>query len=43
VKGDETARAAWRFQDETLCVPSFERSFMRPTFPGDEALATLSD
>lgn len=27
---DETALAAWRFQEETRCVVSFERSFMRP-------------
>jgi len=30
VKQDEIALAAWRFADETRCVISFERSFMRP-------------
>lgn len=32
VKQDEVALAAWRFADETRCVVSFERSFMRPMF-----------
>jgi hypothetical protein len=32
VRSDETALAAWRFQEETRCVVSFERSFMRPIF-----------
>jgi hypothetical protein len=30
VKNDETARAAWRYQEETRCIVSLERSFMRP-------------
>lgn len=30
VRQDEVALAAWRFQEETRCVVSFERSFMRP-------------
>jgi hypothetical protein len=29
---DEAALAAWRYQAETRCVVSFERSFMRPVF-----------
>jgi hypothetical protein len=32
VKQDEVALAAWRFAEETRCVVSFERSFMRPMF-----------
>ena len=32
VKQDEVALAAWRFAEETRCVVSFERSFMRPVF-----------
>jgi hypothetical protein len=32
VREDEIALAAWRFADETRCVVSFERSFMRPVF-----------
>jgi NIPSNAP len=32
VRGDETALAAWRFAEETRCIVSFERSFMRPVF-----------
>ena len=32
VRQDEVALAAWRFQAETRCVVSFERSFMRPVF-----------
>ena len=30
VRDDEVALAAWRFADDTRCVVSFERSFMRP-------------
>jgi hypothetical protein len=30
VKQDEVALAAWRFAEETRCVVSFERSFLRP-------------
>lgn len=30
VRQDEVALAAWRFQEETRCVVSFERSFLRP-------------
>jgi len=30
VREDEVALAAWRFQAETRCMISFERSFMRP-------------
>ena len=30
VREDEVALAAWRFQTETRCIISFERSFMRP-------------
>jgi len=29
---DEVALAGWRFQEETRCVLSFERSLMRPLF-----------
>lgn len=32
---DETAEAAWRLAEETRCILSFERSFMRPVFTGD--------
>jgi NIPSNAP protein len=32
LRSDDAALAAWRFQDETRCVVSFERSFMRPVF-----------
>ena len=32
VKQDEVALAAWRFAEDTRCVVSFERSFMRPMF-----------
>lgn len=32
VRSDEVALAAWRFQEQTRCVVSFERSFMRPVF-----------
>jgi hypothetical protein len=32
VRQDEVALAAWRFQAETRCVVTFERSFMRPIF-----------
>ena len=30
VKQDDVALAAWRFAEDTRCVVSFERSFMRP-------------
>jgi molybdate transport system substrate-binding protein len=33
VKQDEVALAAWRFEEETRSVVSFERSFTRPLFP----------
>jgi len=32
LRSDDAAVAAWRFQEETRCVVSFERSFMRPVF-----------
>jgi NIPSNAP len=32
IRKDDVALAAWRFQEETRCVVSFERSFMRPVF-----------
>jgi len=32
VKQDDVALAAWRFAEDTRCVVSFERSFMRPMF-----------
>jgi hypothetical protein len=32
IRQDEAALAAWRYQAETRCVVSFERSFMRPVF-----------
>lgn len=32
VSEDEVALAAWRLAEETRCVLSFERSFMRPVF-----------
>lgn len=31
----EAAEAAWRLAEETRCILSFERSFMRPVFTGD--------
>ncbi len=31
----EVALAAWRYQAETRCILSFERSFMRPVFEGE--------
>jgi hypothetical protein len=30
VREDEVAKAAWRLAEETRCIMSFERSFMRP-------------
>jgi len=36
VKTDEHARAAWRLADESRCVISFERSFMRPLLNADD-------
>lgn len=30
IRSDEATLAAWRFANETRCVLSFERSFMRP-------------
>ena len=35
VREDEVALAAWRYQAETRCILSFERSFMRPVFEGE--------
>jgi NIPSNAP len=32
VREDEVALEAWRFERETRCMISFERSFMRPIF-----------
>jgi len=32
IKQDDVALEAWRLQEETRCVVSFERSFMRPVF-----------
>jgi hypothetical protein len=32
VREDETARAAWRLAEDTRCIVSFERSFLRPVF-----------
>jgi hypothetical protein len=32
VRDDEVAKAAWRLAEETRCIVSFERSFMRPVF-----------
>jgi hypothetical protein len=32
VRADEVAKAAWRLAEETRCIVSFERSFMRPVF-----------
>ena len=35
VRDDEGAKAAWRLAEETRCIVSFERSFMRPVFTDD--------
>lgn len=35
VRDDEIAIAAWRFAEDTRCVLSFERSFMRPLLEGE--------
>lgn len=35
VRDDEAAKAAWRLAEETRCILSFERSFMRPIFEGE--------
>lgn len=32
VRNDESALEAWRLAEESRCVVSFERSFMRPLF-----------
>jgi len=32
VRVDEVAKEAWRLAEETRCILSFERSFMRPVF-----------
>jgi antibiotic biosynthesis monooxygenase (ABM) superfamily enzyme len=32
VRDDEVAKEAWRLAEETRCILSFERSFMRPVF-----------
>lgn len=33
VRDDEHAREAWRLAEESRCIVSFERSFMRPLLP----------
>jgi len=35
VREDEVAKAAWRLAEETRCILSFERSFMRPVFANE--------
>jgi hypothetical protein len=35
VRDDEVAKAAWKLADDTRCILSFERSFMRPVFADD--------
>ena len=32
VRDDEVAKEAWRLAEETRCILSFERTFMRPVF-----------
>ena len=32
IRQDEAALAAWRFEEATRCIVSFERSFLRPVF-----------
>jgi hypothetical protein len=44
VKNDEHAKAAWRLADDSRCIVSFERSFMRPLLSaGDLAGRTPED
>ena len=35
VRDDEVATEAWRLAEETRCILSFERSFMRPVFAAE--------
>jgi hypothetical protein len=42
VRDDEVAKAAWRLAEETRCIVSFERSFMRPVF-ADQIATTPQD
>ena len=42
VRDDEVAKAAWRLAEETRCIVSFERSFMRPVF-ADQLATTTQD
>ena len=35
VREDEVAIAAWRLAEESRCILSFERSFMRPVFENE--------
>jgi hypothetical protein len=35
VRDDEVAKEAWRLAEETRCILSFERSFMRPVFAAE--------
>ncbi len=34
-RSDAECQAAWSFAEQTRCITSFERSFMRPVFNGD--------
>src|SRR6266404_7978063 len=42
VRDDEVAKEAWRLAEETRCILSFERSFMRPVF-ADQIATTPQD
>ena len=35
VRDDEVAKEAWRLAEETRCIVSFERSFMRPVLAAE--------
>jgi hypothetical protein len=35
VREDEVAKEAWRLAEETRCILSFERSFMRPVLAAE--------
>ena len=34
-RDDEVAKEAWRLAEETRCILSFERSFMRPVLAAE--------
>ena len=39
IRRDEECRAAFAFAEKSRCIVSYERSFMRPVFAGQEAPA----